>query len=212
MSQDALGPLAKTVSSACHLLLEFAERVASSRQRTFEGLEPAELKALVECEIGWLARNQPSAADRQPRDRTSERQEAAAMTDTAPPDDDAADTREIPGPNFSPVERAITLLMRDGNHRQSMRKYARLVGVHHSQLSRSDQWKRAWEASGADPGELPAGSKDATGGLEAWGEDEICTNCRQEPMTSTVTVSGEVTRVCEECAKKLAQRTNPRTT
>jgi len=54
--------------------------------------------------------------------------------------------------------------------------------------------------------------KDAEGNLEAWQEDEVCENCRQEPITGKVEVSGDMVRVCEPCAVKLVSRTNPRTT
>lgn len=56
LAQADLGSLARSVSSACHLLLEFAQRVANSRQQTLQGLDVDLLRALVEREIGWLAR------------------------------------------------------------------------------------------------------------------------------------------------------------
>lgn len=113
---------------------------------------------------------------------------------------------------FTKVEKAITLLMRDGSQRKSLREYARLVGVSHTTLSRSEQWKKAWAASEPLPGELPMGTKDAEGRLEAWKQDDVCENCRQEPFTETATVGGDLVRICEACACKLAQRTKPRTT
>jgi hypothetical protein len=113
---------------------------------------------------------------------------------------------------FTKVEKAIALLMRDGGQRKSVREYAKLVGVSHSTLSRSEQWRKAWAASATNPAELPMGTKDAEGRLEAWREIEFCDNCHQEPITGTATVGGELVRVCETCARKLAPRTNPRTT
>ena len=133
--------------------------------------------------------------------------EAPAGDGTEQDDDAIAPRTEAAPPTFTPVEKAITLLMRDGRQRKSMRDYAELVGISHSSLSRSEQWQRAWKASEATPAGFPLGTKDADGNLEAWQETEVCENCRQEPITATATVNGEVVRVCEGCAAKLAPRT-----
>jgi hypothetical protein len=114
-------------------------------------------------------------------------------------------------PEFSRIERAITLLMRDRGDRKSVREYAKLVGVSHTTLLRNEDWQRAWRASEPVRGELPEGTKDAEGNLEAW-KDERCENCRQELITGAITVDGEAVRVCEKCREKLGPRTNPRTT
>jgi len=116
---------------------------------------------------------------------------------------------------FNAAERAIVLLLRDGRHPRSMREYAKEVGVSHTTLSRNESWQRAWkvmqEAGEKDKAEMPDGSKNAEGNLEAWLEDEVCENCRQEPIVASVTVDGEVVRMCEDCQRKQAQRTKPRT-
>lgn len=111
---------------------------------------------------------------------------------------------------FNPIERAIVLLLRDGRSPRSMRDYARDVGVNHSTLSRNERWQSAWAVTQASGSDLPEGSKDAEGTVEAT-KPEFCENCRQEPIECSVVANGEAVRVCEECAKKLASRTNPRT-
>lgn len=121
------------------------------------------------------------------------------------------------GPNdgleFTAVEKAIVLLLRDGCQPRSMRDYAKDVGVAHTTLGRNEAWQRAWDVAqklvNASPDSLPSGSKDAEGNLDAW-IDERCENCRQERITGTITVSGEPMRVCEKCTQKLSSRTIPR--
>lgn len=116
---------------------------------------------------------------------------------------------------FKKAEMAVVLLMRDGLQPRSMRKYAREVDLSHSTLSRNEKWRAAWqvskEAAKANVSKMPQGSKDKDGNMEAW-TTEVCENCRDEPITVTATVSGELVRICEACACKLAQRPKPRTT
>jgi len=112
---------------------------------------------------------------------------------------------------FNAAERAIVLLVRDGGHPRSTRDYAKDVGVSHTTLSRNEHWQRAWKAAqeGAkkDANDMPRGSKDGEGNLEAWRE-EACENCRQEPIVASVTVNDEVVRLCEGCAEKHRPRTS----
>lgn len=115
---------------------------------------------------------------------------------------------------FDPIEKATALLLRDKGQPRSMRSYAKQVGVNHSTLSRNSAWQRAWQAAQqatkkrAD--EIPGGSKDREGNLEAW-TDDLCENCRQKPVLRTVPVKGDRMRLCEECARQYESRTSPRT-
>lgn len=111
---------------------------------------------------------------------------------------------------FDPVEKAIVLLLRDGKTPRSTRAYALEVGVSHTTLGRNERWKRAYESAKPGQRDLPEGTKDKDGNLEAWAT-EVCENCREEPIEITLVVNGESVRVCEGCAKKLAPRTKPRT-
>ncbi len=198
LKEFELGNLAEGASTASQVLLKFADRVVHFRSQSCDGLDPDQLKVAVEREAGWLARN-PT----QPIPGGAAREEAEGGA--------------VPTPiQFQPVERAIVLLVRDGRNPRSVRDYAKEVGVAHSTLSRNPDWQRAYEAAKAHqakrPDEMPTGSKDAEGNVEAWREEEVCENCRLEPIAQTATVNGEVVRLCEGCALKLVPRTNPRTT
>jgi hypothetical protein len=128
-------------------------------------------------------------------------------------DDRIAQTDDTP--EFNKIERAVVLLMRDGQQPRSMREYAKEVGLHHATLSRNEKWRGAWEvskeAAKADVSKMPQGSKDKDGNMEAWTTD-VCENCRQQPITCTRIISGVVVRMCEQCASEHPPRTNPRTT
>ena len=80
-------------------------------------------------------------------------------------------------------------------------------------LTRNKQWKQARAISDAGTqGRLPKGSKDKDGNIEAWTEETVCENCRQEKIVATATVDGTLHHVCEDCAQKLVPRTNSNTT
>jgi hypothetical protein len=119
------------------------------------------------------------------------------------------------GPEFTAVERAIVLLLRDGRNPRSTRDYAKEVGASHTTLGRNPKWKLAWQASQEaakkDVSDLPQGFKDADGTLEAW-VDHVCEDCLQEGNTNRVVVTGVVVRLCEACAAKRGGGTTPRTT
>jgi hypothetical protein len=101
---------------------------------------------------------------------------------------------------FTKVELAIVLLLRDRNTPRSMRDYAKDVGVSHTTLSRSEHWQRAWKTANEwSKSNLPEGTRDADGNLEAW-RDEVCENCREAAITNSVVVGSLVVRLCEECA------------
>lgn len=116
---------------------------------------------------------------------------------------------------FNKIERAVVLLMRDGQQPRSMREYAKDVGLHHATLSRNEKWRGAWEvskeAAKADVSKMPQGSKDKDGNMEAW-TTEVCENCHQQPITCTRIIRGGVVRLCEQCASEHPPRTKPRTT
>ncbi|MCC7065766.1 MAG: hypothetical protein IT456_23365 [Planctomycetes bacterium] len=134
----------------------------------------------------------------------------SAHSDRGEPTAQADDTLE-----FDKIEKAVVLLIRDGQQPRSMREYAKDVGLHHATLSRNENWRRAWEASKeaakADTSKMPQGSKDKDGNMEAW-TTEVCENCRQQPIACTRIIRGGVVRMCEQCASKHPPRTNPRTT
>jgi hypothetical protein len=128
---------------------------------------------------------------------------------------DIGELDESPAVRFDSIEHAIVLLLRDGKQPRSMREYAKAVGVAHSTLSRNCRWQDAWSAAKAgatkDKDDMPRGRKDDDGNVEAAVFD-LCENCRREPIVRTVTVKGELVRLCETCAEKHEPRTNPRTT
>jgi hypothetical protein len=134
----------------------------------------------------------------------------SAQAERGEPTAQADDTLE-----FDKIEKAVVLLIRDGQQPRSMREYAKDVGLHHATLSRNENWRRAWEASKeaakADTSKMPQGSKDKDGNMEAW-TTEVCENCRQQPIACTRIIRGGVVRMCEQCASKHPPRTNPRTT
>ena len=68
MQKHTLGELAEGTSSGCQVLLTFAQRVHSGQINRFHGLDSPHLKAVVETEIGWLARSMLSTAVRRPQD------------------------------------------------------------------------------------------------------------------------------------------------
>lgn len=113
-------------------------------------------------------------------------------------------------PALTRVEKAIALLIRDIHSPRSVRQYARDVGLSHSTLSRDATWRLAWDgaklAAKKDQSELPTGSKDVDGNLEAVANNR-CENCRQQPAEQTVAVNGESLRLCQECAGKHSPRT-----
>jgi len=146
---------------------------------------------------------------------TERERENQAGIPAAPPPAPPTSAAESESLQFNALERAIVLLVRDGGHPRSTRDYARDVGVSHTTLGRNESWQRAWKAAqdGAkkDKAEMPQGSKDAEGSFDAWHEEEVCENCRQEPMVASVVVNGEAVRLCETCQQKHALRTKPRT-
>ena len=115
---------------------------------------------------------------------------------------------------FTPVEKAIVLLLRDGQNPRSVRDYASEVGVAHTTLGRNARWRLALatsqEGQMKDISELPSGMKDAEGNLEAW-KNEVCENCRRNKSDRPVMVGDEMMRLCDDCAE-IHERTNPRTT
>jgi hypothetical protein len=164
----------------------------------------------VEHESGELARRPHGSGhaleDEAPAKAVAATRQTPAVDGPEQKDNTIDSPAEGGQPEFSRIERAIALLLREGRNGRSMRDFAKLVGIHHSGLSRSEQWQRAWKASKPEPAELPHGVKEVDGNVDAW-KVEVCENCRQEPVTGTVEVNGEVVRVCEACAVKLTPRT-----
>lgn len=102
-----------------------------------------------------------------------------------------------------PVFEGIKLLSRDAGQIRSTRAYARELGVSHTTLGRNPLWKNAIalaSQSGSGGAErIPRGAKDPNGVVEAYVQ-EVCENCRQEPISKTVRRGSYTFRVCEACA------------
>lgn len=134
-----------------------AERLAETERQRDDALHQADMLALEQSATF--------------NDALRLRQQAAELT--------AASESQAPAtPAFDPVEKAVALMRRDiasGQPPRSTREYAKLVGRHHSRLSRSPLWRQAMRAMVAAAQESRAArprGRRTESGLEAQAPDE----------------------------------------